>query len=234
SAATLDPFYRGLQEFGYVVGQNLAVELRNGEWKPDRFAALAAELVTLKVDIIVAWSTPTVAAKQTTATIPIVFAINEDPVRLGLVASLARPGNNLTGINFFGAELVAKRLELLRELVPAATRVAVLINPTSHAPEVTLWDAESAARVIGLQVQVLNASNGREIDAVFATFAHERPDALFVAGDSFFGTRRVQFANLAARHAMPATFAIRDYAEVGGLMSYGTNTMHAYRQAGGY
>src|SRR5262245_26444007 len=236
NADRLRGFRQGLKQAGYVEGENVAIEYRWAENQVDRLPELAAELARRPVAVIAAMGSvvPVVAAKQTTATIPIVFAINEDPVRLGLVASLARPGNNLTGINFFGAELVAKRLELLHELVPAATRVAVLINPTSHSAEVTLRDAESAARVIGLQVQVLNASNGREIDAVFATFAHERPDALFVAGDSFFGTRRVQFANLAARHAMPATFAIRDYAEVGGLMSYGTNTMDAYRQAGGY
>jgi putative tryptophan/tyrosine transport system substrate-binding protein len=174
------------------------------------------------------------AAKAATTSIPIVFVVNEDPVRLGLVGSLARPGGNLTGINTFGAELVAKRLELLRELVPAAARMAVLVNPTSRAAETTLRDVEAAARAMGLQIQVLNASTSREIDAAFATFVRERPDVLFVGGDGFLGSRRVQLANLAARHAIPAAFALREYAEAGGLMSYGTNVTDAFRQVGVY
>ena len=178
---------------------------------------------------------PALAAKAATTTIPIVFVVAEDPVRLGLVASLARPGGNLTGINFLSAELVAKRLELLRELVPAATRVAVLVNPTNAATtETTLRDVEPAARAMGLQIQVLNASTSREIDAAFATFVRERPDALFVAGDPFFGNRRVQLVHLASRHAIPATFSLREYAEAGGLMSYGANIADAYRQVGVY
>ena len=175
------------------------------------------------------------AAKAATTTIPIVFIVAEDPVRLGLVASLARPGGNLTGINFFNAELAAKRLELLRELVPAATRVAVLVNPANATnTETTLRDVEAAARAMGLQIQVLNASTSREIDAAFATFVRERPDALFVGGDPFFTSRRVQLATLAARHAVPATYASREYAEVGGLMSYGASMTDAYRQVGVY
>ena len=178
---------------------------------------------------------PAFAAKTATTTIPILFIANDDPVRLGLVASLARPSGNLTGINFFSGELVAKRLGLLRELVPAATRVAVLVNPANAATmETTLRDVQAAARVTGLQIQVLNASTSREIDAAFATLVSERPDALFVGPDPFFLSRRVQLVNLASRHAIPATYSTRDIAEAGGLMSYGTNLTDAYRQVGVY
>ena len=163
------------------------------------------------------------------------YFVAEDPVRLGLVASLARPGGNLTGINFFSAELAAKRLELLRELVPAATRVAVLVNPTeASTTEATLRDVDAAARTIGLQIQVLNANTSREINAAFATIVRERPDALFVGADPFFTQRRVQLVQLASRHAIPATYAGREFTEVGGLMSYGTNIADAYRQVGIY
>jgi putative ABC transport system substrate-binding protein len=174
------------------------------------------------------------AAKATTSTIPIVFVVNEDPVRLGLVASLARPGGNATGINIVTGELVAKQLELLHELVPGAARVAVLINPTAPNADRILRDVEPAARAIGLQIQVLNASTSHEIDAAFATFVRERPDALFVVPDAFFASRRVQLANLASRHAIPAAYATREIAEVGGLMSYGSNVQDAWRQAGIY
>ena len=175
------------------------------------------------------------AAKAVTTTIPIVFTVGDDPVRLGLVASLARPGGNLTGINFFNAELAAKRLELLRELVPTATRVAVLVNrPINPSTEATVRDVESAARAIGLQIQVFNASTSREIDAAFATFAREPPDALFVSTVSFFLSRRAQLVNLASRHAVPATYSSRQFAEIGGLMSYGTNIADAWRQIGVY
>jgi putative ABC transport system substrate-binding protein len=175
------------------------------------------------------------AAKAATTTIPIVFIVNEDPVRLGLVASLARPSGNLTGINIFNAELTAKRLGLLRELVPAATRVAVLVNPANAASaETTLREVEPAARALGLQIQVLNASTIREIDAAFATFARERPDALLVSTDPFFSSRRVQISLQAMRHAIPATYSTRDIADVGGLMSYGTSFPDSYRQVGAY
>jgi putative ABC transport system substrate-binding protein len=174
------------------------------------------------------------AAKAATTTIPIVFIAAEDPVKLGLVASLARPGGNLTGINFLNSELTAKRLELLRELVPAATRVAVLVNPAGPDADTTLRDVEPAARAIGLQIQVLNASTSREIDAAFATFVRERPDAVFVGLDVFFNSRRAQLVNLASRHALPATYPLREFAEAGGLMSYGTNIADAYRQIGVY
>ena len=172
----------------------------------DRLPELAADLASRQVAVIAAAQglRSVFAAKAATTTIPIVFNVREDPVRLGLVASLARPGGNLTGINFFTGELVAKRLELLRELVPAATRIAVLVNPTSPAAETTLRDVEPAARAMGLQIQVLNASTSREINAAFATFVRERPDALFVGGDSLFTSRRVQLVTLAARHAIPA------------------------------
>jgi putative tryptophan/tyrosine transport system substrate-binding protein len=173
------------------------------------------------------------AAKAATGAIPIVFVAGDDPVRLGLVTSLARPGGNLTGINFFAEELAAKRLELLRELVPAAARVAVLVNPSdASAMESTLRDVEAAARAIGLQIQVLNASTSREIDAAFATMVRERPDALFVGPGAFFTSRRVQLANLAARIGVPAIYPVRDNVEAGGLMSYGTSLTDAYRQVG--
>jgi putative ABC transport system substrate-binding protein len=177
----------------------------------------------------------TSAAKAATATIPIAFIVGEDPVRLGLVASLARPGGNLTGVNFLVGELTAKRLELLRELVPGAARVAVLVNPThATSTESTLREVESAARAMGLQIEVLNASTSREIDAAFATFERERPDALFVGNDAFFNARRVQLALLAGRHGVPAILSDREYAEAGGLMTYGSNIVDVYRQIGVY
>jgi len=188
------------------------------------------------VKIAAPGTTPSALAPKTaTTTMPIVFAVGEDPVGLGLVASLARPGGNLTGINFFTAEVVAKRVELLRELLPAATRVTVLVNPAdANNTQVTLRDVETAGRAMGLQIQVLTASTSREIDAAFATIARERPDALFVGGDAFFNSRRLQLALLAARHAIPASYGSRDYPEYGGLMSYGTNITDAFRQAGVY
>ena len=175
------------------------------------------------------------AAKAATTTIPIVFGVPEDPVRLGLVASLARPGGNLTGINFLNVELVAKGLEILRELVPAATRVAVLINPANATnAEATLSAVETATRAMGLQIQALKASTSLEINAAFATLMRERPDALFVGPDAFFNSRRLQLANMAARHVIPMSSVSRDIAEVGGLMSYGTNIFDVYRQMGVY
>ena len=199
--------------------------------------ALAAELVSRRVAVVVSVEGPPVAfaAKTATTTIPIVFTVSDDPVRLGLVASLARPGGNVTGINFFSNEVLAKRLELLRALVPTATRVAVLVNPANTAnTETTLKDVEPAARAVGLQIQVLNADTSHEIDAAFATIVRERPDALFSASSPYFTSRRVQLVQLAARHAIPATYPGRQYVEVGGLMSYGANVASAWRQLGVY
>ena len=236
NADRLRAFRQGLKETGYVEGENVKIEYRWGENQFDRLPGLAAELVRRQVAVIVATggSVPALAAKGATTTIPIVFTIPEDPVRLGVVASLARPGGNATGINFFSIELAAKRLELLRELIPAATRVAVLINPADPTNETMLGDVEAATRAMGLQIQVVNANTGREIDAAFATFSRERPDALFVSGGPFLLSRRVQLALLAARHAVPASYGSREYVEIGGLMSYGTNLRDAYRQAGVY
>ena len=236
-ADRMHAFRQGLKNTGYVEGESVTIEYRWAEGQLDRLPVLAAELVLRKVAVIttIGGATPAFAAKAATTTIPIVFVVAEDPVRLGLVASLARPGGNLTGINFFNAELVAKRLELLRELVPAATRVAVLVNPANATTtETTLRDAEPAARAMGLQIQLLNASTNREIDAAFATLARERPDALFVGGDAFFTVRRVQLAQLATLHKIPAIYASREHAEAGGLLSYGTSFPDTYRQLGIY
>jgi ABC-type uncharacterized transport system substrate-binding protein len=237
NAGRVRAFREGLKEAGFVEGENVAIEYRWAEGQYDRLPALAAELVRQQVAVIAATggAPSALAVKTATTTIPIVFAVADDPVRLGLVANLARPGGNATGVNFFVGELVAKRLELLRELVPAATRVAVLVNPANASnTEITLRDVEPAARAMGLQIQVLNASTSREIDSAFASFTRERPDALFVGNDAFFTSRRVQFVTLAARDRIPASYANRDYVEAGGLMTYGTKIADAYRQAGTY
>jgi ABC-type uncharacterized transport system substrate-binding protein len=230
-------FRQGLKDIGYVEGENVTIDYSWAEGQFDRLPVLATELVRRQVAVIATsgGAAPAFAAKAATATIPIVFLTAEDPVRRGLVASLARPGGNLTGINFLNLEVASKQLELLRELVPGATRVAVLVNP-AHAmnAEITLRDVEVAARTMRLQIQVLNASTSREIDAAFATFVRERPDALFVGGDPFFNSRRLQLSLLAMRHAVPATYSGREYAEVGGLMSYGSDITDAYRQMGVY
>jgi putative ABC transport system substrate-binding protein len=230
-------FRQGLKDAGYVEGENVVIEYRWAEGQIDRLPALAAELVRRRVAVITTGGGPAaaLAAKAATTTIPIVFVVGEDPVKLGLVASLARPGGNLTGINLVIGELTAKRLGLLRELVPGAARVAVLVNPANTAnAETTLRDVEPAARAMGLQIQILKASTSREIEAAFATFVGERPDALFVGNDAFLISRRVQLVHLATRHAIPATYTARDFAEVGGLMSYGSNITDAYRQIGVY
>ena len=227
---------RGLEEAGFVEGRNVAIEYRWAENQIDRLPALAADLVSRQVAAIVtAGDSVAAVVKAATTTVPIIFLASEDPVRLGLVASLARPGGNATGINFLATELTAKRLELLSELVPAATRVAVLVNPANASnTESTMRDAEAAARASRLQIQVVRASTGREIDAAFATFAHERPDALFVSIDTFFTSRRVQLVHLASYHKIPATYGQRDFAHAGGLMSYGSDITDAWRQAGVY
>jgi putative ABC transport system substrate-binding protein len=233
----LRAFRQGLKDTGYVEGENLTIEYRWADSQNARLPELAAELVRRRVAVIAAaGSTPlALAAKAATSTIPSVFAVGEDPVRIGLVDSLARPGGNLTGINIFNAELVSKRLELLRELVPTAARVAVLVNPSdARNTETTLRDVESAAVAMGLTVQVRRASSIGELDAAFAALAGERPDALYVAGDSFFNSRRLQLSMLAARHAIPTSYGSRDYPEYGGLMSYGSNLTEVFRQAGVY
>jgi len=234
-ADRLRGFRQGLKESGYIEGENVAVEYHWAEDQSDRLPALAANLVRRRVAVIAATSTsPALAAKAATTSIPIVFMVAEDPVRLGLVASLARPGNNATGINFYTGELMAKRLQLLRELVPAATRVAVLINSANVSTETTLREVESAARGMGLQMRVVRAGTRQEIDAAFEALARERTDALFVGLDPFLNSRRVQLAQLATHHRIPAVYSARDIAEAGGLMSYGTNITDAFRQVGVY
>ena len=235
-ADRLRAFRLGLKEAGFVEGENVTIEYRWANNQIERFAELAEELVHRQVAVIVAITTPmTLTAKTVTATVPVIFMAADDPVKLGLVTSLARPGGNLTGINFFAAELGAKRLELIRELVPAARHIAVLVdpaNPTSTAS--TLKDVEEASRSMGLQIRACNASTAREIDSTFASFVDERPDALVVGSGTFFLDRRVQLALLAAVHKIPATYPWRDFAEAGGLMSYGASLRDAYRQVGIY
>jgi putative tryptophan/tyrosine transport system substrate-binding protein len=230
-------FRKGLAETGYVEGQNVTVEYHWLEGQFDRPPALMADLVRRRVAVI---ATPnsiaaSIAAKDATATIPIVFGVTQNPVTLGLVASLARPGGNATGFNNFSVELVAKRLALLHELVPKAERVAVLVNPANTTnTETILREVREAARAIGLRIQILNASTIGEIDAAFATLERERPDALFVAGDGFFDSRRVQLATLAARDRIPAAYSLRDAVAAGGLISYGTDVADRFRQIGVY
>ena len=227
-------FRKGLAEGGYHVGQNVAIEFRWAEGQYERFPELAADFVRRKVSVIVTpgSATAALAAKAATSTIPIVFGAGGDPVKQGLVASFNRPGGNLTGVNFFTAELVAKRMQLLRELVPAAKRVAVLVNPTDLEGYATLHDAEAAAG--GLQILVREVTSGRDIDAAFASMTRENADAVLVAPGTFFNTRRVQLAILAARHVLPATYPVRAYAEVGGLASYGADILDAFREVGAY
>ena len=237
NADRLRAFRSGLAEHGYVEGQNVAIDFRSADGRLDRLPALAADLVRRQVTVIAVPGSAAgaLAAKAATTTIPIAFGVGEDPVKLGLVASLPRPGGNATGINFFVAEVDAKRLGLLHELAPATARVAVLVNPANVGREQsTRAQLEPAARVLGLQVQFYNASTNQEIDTAYATMMRERPDALFVAGDALFTSRRVQLISLAARHALPAVYASREFVEGGGLMSYGTSIIDMYRQVGAY
>jgi len=236
NARNVAAFRKGLNETGTVEGQNVTVEYHWLEGRHDHLPALMADLVRRQVAVIAtAGNVPALAAKAATATTPIVFGIGDDPVRLGLVTSLARPGGNATGINFFNAELTAKRLRLLHDLVPKAVRVAVLLNPANaSSTEFQLRIVQEAAPTVGLQLQILNATTIGEIDAAFATLERERPDALFVAGDAFFISRAVQFATLTARGRIPATYSVRDHVAVGGLMSYGTDFTEAFRQVGVY
>jgi putative ABC transport system substrate-binding protein len=219
-ADCLRAFRHGLKDTGHVEGENMTIEYRWAENQLDRLPVLAAELVRRQVAAIITpgGAASAFAAKAATTTIPIIFLVGEDPARLGLVTTLAQPGGNLTGVNFFLGELTAKRLELLRELVPAVARIAVLVNPANAAnTEPTLRDVQLAGRAMGLHIEVLNASTSGEINAAFATSVRERLDALFVGRDPLFTTRRVQLANLASRYAIPATFHSRENAEVGGL-----------------
>jgi putative tryptophan/tyrosine transport system substrate-binding protein len=235
-AARVAAFRKGLNETGYVEGQNVTVEPHWLEGQYDHVPALVADLVHRRAAVIATIGAPAaVAAKAATATIPIVFGVGEDPVQLGLVASLARPGGNATGINFFSQEVVAKRLRLLHDLVPKAARVAVLVNPANAAAaESVLRDLQEAAPAIGLQIQILNATTVGEIDAAFATLARERPDALFVGPDGFFNSRGVQFATSTARDRLPAAYENRTIVAVGGLMSYGTDLADMLHQVGVY
>jgi putative ABC transport system substrate-binding protein len=236
SASLTGAFRQGLKDGGYVEGENVTIIYRWAEGQWDRLPALATELLHQRVAVIAAFGhSAAVAAKAATTAIPIVFSVGDDPVRLGLVASLAQPGGNVTGINNFATELAAKRLELLREMVPAATRVAVLVSPSNAVTsESTVRDTLAGARAMGLQVQVLNADTSREIDAAFATLARERSDALLLDSTPFFLSRRAQLVNLASRLAVPAIYVDRAFAEIGGLMSYGASLTDAYRQVAVY
>jgi len=232
----LRAFRQGLKETGHIDGETVTISYRFAENQADRLPAMARELLSIPVAVIAAANGPAaLAAKGATASIPIIFISPEDPVRLGLVASLARPGSNLSGINLVSGELAAKRLELLRELVPGTARVAVLVNRANVAnTETTMRDLETAARTAGVGIQVFDASTSHEIDAAFGTITHERPDSLFVGNDPFFTSRRVQLAILAAHHSIPSAYGTREITEVGGLMSYGANIPDGWRLAGNY
>jgi putative tryptophan/tyrosine transport system substrate-binding protein len=227
---------QGLKDAGFVEGENLTIEYRWADNQAERLQAMAAELVRRRVSLIVATGggQAPLAAKAATTALPIVFNTADDPVSLGLVASLAHPGGNVTGVSILSTELTAKRLELLHALAPNAIRIAVLINPGEPASDVALRELEAAGGAIGLQTRILRTSTDREIDAAFASFVHERPDALFVAGSGLFLSRRVQLSLLAAFHRLPAIFSLRELAEAGGLMSYGASLRVAYRQVGVY
>ena len=232
----LRAFRQGLKDTGYVEGENLRIEYRLADNQVDRLPMLAAELVRQGVNVIAATGGEATAsaAKAATMTIPIVFGMPEDPVLYGLVASHSRPGGNATGVTFLIAELGSKQLGLLHELVPAAARVGLLVNPKFSATERAIRDVTAAASIMGLQVDVVRASDSREIESVFGTLVHNKADALLVGPDAFLASRRLQLAILAARHALPTVYNVREYPEAGGLMSYGTNVRDAYRQIGVY
>jgi putative ABC transport system substrate-binding protein len=230
-------FRKGLSETGYNEGQNVQVEYHWLEGQFDRVPALIADLVRRRVEVIVTTTNipAALAAKAATATIPIVFAVNNNPVQLGLVASLAHPGGNATGVNFFAFEVISKRLGQLHELVPNARRMAVLVNPSNTGTaENTVREVEDVARLLGLPTDLLRATTADEIEAAFATMARERVEALFVAPDAFFASQRVQFATLATRYGIPASYPLREFPEVGGLMSFGANIAEALHQLGTY
>ena len=235
-ASWVGGFQKGLSETGYVEGQNVTVEYHWLEGKYDRLPELFADLVHRQVAVIATLNTPTTqAAKAATQTIPIIFTSGDDPVRLGLVPSLSRPGGNVTGISISTVEVVAKRLRLLHDLLPNAVRIAVLVDPNNATiTEIAVQDVQKAAPTMGLQTQIINATTVNEINEVFTTFERERPDALFVAPDPFLTFRRVQLAIFTARDRIPATYPLRDYVEAGGLMSYGPDFTEVFRQAGVY
>jgi putative tryptophan/tyrosine transport system substrate-binding protein len=238
SASLIDPFYRGLRELGYTEGQNLAIERRDGDWKPDRLPALAAELVGLKVDIIVAWSTPTAhAAKQATNSIPIIAVAMADPVGDGLVASLARPGGNVTGTTFVGPELVARRLQLLRDVVPGLARVAALWHPHAygeHTMSSVVKDIEDAARILGMQLQLVPANDPDDIATAFSAMVNERAGAFIVMpSPMLFGEHR-RIVEFAANNRLPGMYQAREFVDAGGLMSYGANLDDLFRRTATY
>ena len=235
NAARLRAFHLGLKEASYVEGDNVSILYRWAEGHLDRLPGLAADLARRRVAVLATFgNAPALAAKAATTTVPIVFAVSEDPVSFGLVASLARPGGNVTGFSYLTAELAAKRLELLRELVPGAAKVAVLADPAVPPTATTLREVEKAAGAMGLQTKIFNASSSGAINAAFATLARERSDALFVGGGFLFNSRRVQLVNLASRYLIPAIYSGRQWTEAGGLMSYGANTLDVQRQLGVY
>jgi putative ABC transport system substrate-binding protein len=234
-AVRVVPFQQGLNETGYIEGRNVAIEYRWAEGQYDRLPALAADLVRRQVTVIAAGGPPSVlAAKAATSTIPIVFVLGIDPVQSGLVASLNRPGGNITGVALISAELAGKLLDLLHELVPTAAVVALLVNPTNPVSDSVTRNLQDAARSLGRQAHVLRASTASEIDAAFGTLVELRAGALVVAGDPFFTNQRAQIVALAARHAVPAIYNARLYPTAGGLMSYGPDLADSFRQAGVY
>jgi putative tryptophan/tyrosine transport system substrate-binding protein len=235
-ASRLVAFRQGLKEVGFIEGENVRIIYRWGEDRIDRLPEMAGELAKQATVIVTTGGPPAAfAAKAATTTIPIVFLVGEDPTRLGLVTSLARPSGNLTGINLLANELEAKRLQFLLQLVPQAQRIAVLVSPANVSnTERTLQDVEAAARTIGLQLQILNANTGREIEESFAWSERQRPDALFVGASALLNIRRVQLVQLSAFHRLPATYGLREAAEAGGLMAYGPSILEGYRQWGFY
>jgi putative ABC transport system substrate-binding protein len=234
-AQLIPVFRKGLAEAGYIEGRNVAIEYRWAEGRYDRMPAMAAELVRRQVAVIVASPTPpALAAKAATATVPIVFGVADDPVKLGLVTSLARPEGNATGVYFFLSDLAAKQLGLLHELVPAAVRFAVLVNPDNANAEAVAREMATAASAIGVQIEVMRASDMASIEAAFATLVRNKADALVVGADPFFFSQRAELAALATRRAIPAVFTVRDFPQAGGLMSYGTNLIEVFHQLGMY
>jgi ABC-type uncharacterized transport system substrate-binding protein len=232
SQRRLEAFRQGLRELGYVEGQNIAIEFRWAEGQYDRYPALAADLVRSKVDVIVAMSgAATQAAQQATRTIPIVMSLVNDPVGSGLVASLARPGGNVTGLTIMSPDLVGKQLELLKEVVPKVSRVALLRHPDNPASAAQLREAEAAAPALGVRLQTLEARNPQEIDSAFAAMTRERAGALLIIPDAVFGNQRRQIAELAAKGRVPSMYWLTEYAEAGGLMGYGANSLDLKRRA---